>query len=287
MILFWIKEAFKLIGRSKLSFILSLISISISVLLIIASIASIKLSAEYQKFLKQSIVLNLFLVDPISDNQLVILENEIKGKNFVRSFRYISKDEAAEIFIKETGEDFRKLLDYNPLPPSYAVTLKANYADKSNLDGIIKNLSKIPGVSEVIFKDDFIYSVLGFIDNIKKYVFVLTVVLILISVYIVYSTIKLIMKSKVDELETMKLVGASISTIKNPLILNSVITGFFASLIAVGIMYLLIRFFAPPGFMDSINSADKIYYLVIFLLIGPVLSLIVSIFALRNITLKV
>ena len=66
MIIFWVKESFKLIGRAKSSFFLSLISTSISVLLIAACIIIIQASSTFQNNLRESVTINIFLNDSIS-----------------------------------------------------------------------------------------------------------------------------------------------------------------------------------------------------------------------------
>ena len=116
MITFWIKEAFKSIGRAKSSFILSLISTSISVLLIVSSIILIRLSNRFQTNLKEKLNINIFLKDSVSKNSINNIGKILNGKEYINSVKFIDKNDAAESFIKDTGEDFRKILDYNPFP---------------------------------------------------------------------------------------------------------------------------------------------------------------------------
>jgi len=110
MLIFWIKEAIKLIGRAKSSFFLSLVSTSVSVLLITASVMIIQLSDSLQNRLKESVSINIFLKDSVNDSELLKIRKLISGQVFVKSVLYINKNQAADNFVKETGEDFRKLL---------------------------------------------------------------------------------------------------------------------------------------------------------------------------------
>ena len=132
MIIFWIKESFRLIGRAKSSFFLSLISMSISLTLIGGSVFSINFSNYLQNKLKRSVNINVFLNDTITKKEINNLKKKIKNEKFVYSVRYIDKKKAAELFIKDTGEDFRKLIDYNPLPASFAVSLKGKYVTRGS-----------------------------------------------------------------------------------------------------------------------------------------------------------
>ena len=286
MIGFWFKEAFKSIGRAKSSFILSLISTSISVLLIVASIILIRISDKFQANLKEKLNINIFLKDSLTHSSIKNVENKIKNKNYINSIKFIDKDEAAENFIKDTGEDFRKILNYNPLPASFSVTLKEEFVKKNTINKIISELSKINGVDEIVYQYKFADQVLSFLDSAKKYIFIITAVLLLISIYIVYSTVKLVISLKQEELETMKLVGAKLSTIKMPVIINGTFIGFLAGIIAIGIFLVILSYLGNLLQLKAYLDSVKIY-LFLLISIGPVLGFLVSTITLRRINLRI
>ena len=284
---FSIKEAFILIKRAKASFFLSLISLSISVTLIIASFVLIESSEYVQKKIKEDITINLFLKDNLSTNSVEGLKKDLKKKEYIKTVNYIDKDKAAEIFIKETGEDFRKLLDYNPLPASFTITLKDTYFDRDSLNKIISSLTEINGIEEVSFKDEFIYKLISVLNMLKKYIFIATGIILFLSVYIVYSTVRLIISSRFEELETMKLVGAKLITIKMPVILNSMITGLLASLVSAGILILFISVVADYISIIKYLGTSKYIYLGVLISIGPLLGYLISSLSLRRLSLKI
>lgn len=285
--LFTVKEAFRLIGRAKASFILSLISLSISVILITASVFIIQLSDYLQKKIKENININLFINDNLSKGQIDSMEHSLLNRPYIKTARFISKDQAAEIFKRETGEDFSKLLEYNPLPASFSVTLNDSYFQKDTINRIINSLAEIKGIDDISFKDEYIYKLISTLNDSKKYVFIVTIIIFIISIYIVYSTVKLIVSSRFEELETMKLVGARLFTIKMPVILNAMISGFLAGLIAMGFFILFISLI--DNYISKINFfGTGIYFYLCFILgLGPVLGLSVSIISLRKLTLKI
>jgi len=287
MVRFWVKEAFKLIGRARFSFILTLISLTLAVIVIEASIVALQLSVMFQKKIKSNINVSVFIKDPFNGKEIENFKSELASYKFIRSFRYVSKDDAAKSFIKETGEDFREILDYNPLPASFVVKLDPNVLDKDSLSLIIKSLSKLEWVDEVIFRNKFVYKLLSYVDSGKKYLIIITGVLIFIAVYLVYSTVKLITNARMSELETMKLVGARLLTIKMPIILNSFITGLIASLLAVAVYYLVSIQADNYQLVNNFIIANRYFYLFSLLTIGPALSFLVTIVALRKLTLKI
>ncbi len=284
---FSVKEAFRLIGRAKASFFLSLTSLSISVLLITASLALIESTNVMQKKIKENVSINLFLKENLNSDETAGIKDELVKKDYIKTIDYIGKDRAAEIFIKETGEDFRKLLDYNPLPASFTVTLNDKFVEEDSLDAIVASLSSINGVSDIGFKDDFIYKLISILKSIKKYVFITTAVILFLSIYIVYSTVKLIINSRFEELETMKLVGAKLITIKLPVILNSMIVGVLAGAVSAGIFILFISFFADYISMINFLGTSKYIYLSLLIFVGPFLGLVISIISLKRLSLKI
>ena len=287
MVYFWAKESLKLIKRAKSSFVLSLISISISVTLISASLLTIRASDQLQNNLKQNININIFLKDSLSTGSIQQIKSSIQKNKFIRTIDYISKEQAANNFIKQTGEDFRKLLDYNPLPSSFTITLKGNFVNKDSLSKITASLSKIKGVDEVVFQQEFINKILKYLSNIKKYVFAITFILLFISIYIVYSTVKLIVNAKYKEMETMKLVGAKLSTIKIPIILNCIFTGFLSGAIVLIFFKIIESYFHNILPLNEVLGRYNIYYAAVVISIGPLLGLFVSVLTLRKITLRI
>lgn len=284
---FSLKEAFRLIGRAKASFILSLISLSISIILITSSIMLVQLSGFLQKRITEDISINLFLNDNLSSEQVSGIKIDLQNRDYIRTTEYISKDKAAKIFIKETGEDFRDLLKYNPLPSSFTITLKENYVQRDSLKAIVNSLSNLKGVNDISFKDEYIYKLISILNNLKKYIFITTIIIFFISLYIVYSTVRLIISSRFEELETMKLVGAKLFTIKLPVILNLMIAGFLAGLIAAIFFMLFIYVFG--NYFNLLNFVDASGYIYLYIIIsmGPVLVLLVSNISLGRLSLKI
>ncbi len=287
MIIFWFKEAFKSISRSKSSFFLTLISLTLAVILIEASITALKLSEIFQKKIKSNINVSLFINDPFNENNIKDFKLELSRKNYIKSVKYVSKDDAAKSFIRETGEDFREILDYNPLPASFVVNLNTDFVSEDSLNLVINNLSSLKWVDEVVFKDSFVYRILSYLEAGKNYLFITTAILILIAVYLVYSTIKLITNNRMKELETMKLVGAKLSTIKMPIILNGLITGLLASIISIAVYYFISLQVDQYYLVNKFITVNKYFYVATLLIIGPVLSLLVTVYSLRKLTLKI
>jgi len=287
MIFFYFSEALRSIKSAKTSFLLTIVSLTISALLILFCFITLQISDYYSTSLKSNIKINVFIKEAANKNEQEKLLGELQKKNYSGKVEFISKEEAAEKFIKETGEDFRKILDYNPLPASFVVKVSKEYANSDSLNFIIKDLSGLAMVDEVVFKEGFIYSLLNYIDRAMIYLFIITTIVFMVAVYLVYATVRLIINSRMNEFETMKLVGAKLSTIKIPVVLNGLIAGLISGLLA----FIMFNFFQEQiksfGSLIKIVNENMLIYLMVIFLTGPLLVILVSVFTLRKVSLNI
>ena len=287
MIFFYFSEAFRSIKSAKTTFALTTVSLTISVLLILFSFITVKISNYYSSELTSNIKINVFLKNSFSKSDTDNLLRTIEDKSYTKKVEFISKDEAAEKFIEETGEDFRRILDYNPLPASVVVSLSENYTVSDSLNYIINDLSGLSLVDDVVFKEGFVYRLLSFINKFKIYLFAMTGLFILIAVYLVFATIRLIIHSRMIDFETMKLVGAKLSTIKIPVLLNGLIAGIISGALAYLIVSLINKYLLNIEIFNNLIVRDYNEYLIIIFAAGPALALFVSWFSLRKVSLKI
>ena len=287
MIFFYFSEAIRSIKSAKTSFFLTTVSLTISVLLVLFSYITINVSNYYASYLKSNIKINIFLSEVVTKTEKGKLQDELEEKPYSNGVKFISKDEAADKFIKETGEDFRSILDYNPLPASFVISISEKYAYSDSLNKIIQDLSNLQNVDEVVFKEGFVYRLLNYIDTIKIYLFLITGIFCLIAIYLVYATIRLIINSRMIDFETMKLVGAKLSTIKIPVLLNGLIAGIISGALAFIFVKFIYQYFSNIKIFTKILMGNYIDYLIILFATGPILVLLVSLFSLRKISLKI
>ena len=287
MIFFYFSEAIRSIKSAKTSFFLTTISLTISVLLVLFSYITINVSNYYASYLKSNIKINIFMSDVVTKTEQEKLQVELKNKTYSNGVNFISKDEAADKFIRETGEDFRSILDYNPLPASFVISISEKYAYSDSLNKIIQDLSNLQNVDEVVFKEGFVYRLLNYIDTIKIYLFLITGIFCLIAIYLVYATIRLIINSRLIDFETMKLVGAKLSTIKIPVLLNGLIAGIISGALAFIFVKFIYQYFSNIRIFTKIVTENHFESLLILFATGPILVILVSLFTLRKISLKI
>ncbi len=286
MILFLLSESFNSLRRTKFSSFITIITTSIAIFFVTVSVFMILLSQKLDTQIKSQIKVNVFLEDSLNSNQIAGLKKTIYADSLVKSIKLINKEEAKRIFIKRTGRDFSTILEANPLPRSFVVSLRPEKLSGKKIDEFSKKIAKLKGVSDVIYDYTLTVRMLHYLNSVKSFIYIAAVVLVLISLYLVYSTNRLAIQSRMDLYNTMKLVGAKLSTIKLPLMFNGLFIGIISGLIATGIFIAFTRFLQEVN--QRIKVIDNEFLFGVFILgIGIILGLLGSYFATRKITLKI
>jgi cell division transport system permease protein len=180
--------------------------------------------------IKGSIEINVYLEDSLGKTEIQSIEDKIQSMSGVLSVEFISKSEAIKKFLNETGEDFRKVIEQNPLPSSLIVKFQPNPLDEKNIEQYSDQFKKISGVDDVVYDYKTVIRILNLLKSFRSIIYILSFTLILLSIYLVYSNNKIQMFGNRNLYFTMKLVGAQIKTMKIPIILNGLLIGIISSL---------------------------------------------------------
>lgn len=218
--------------RVRSSYLISTVSIAM-VLFLLGSVSFLILNAlDVTNRLKESVTIYVMLDDQLGGDQTAALRKQIESKEVVRQVVYVSKEEAAEQFIAETGEDFTGFIDFNPLPDSFEVGLNARSSDKELVKQFDREVSAMAGVSEVVYQKGVVEQI-G--SNINKFNLILMLfggALLVISLILLNNTIRMTIVAKRQLINTMKLVGATKGFIMRPFLGSAVLHGLYAGVIA-------------------------------------------------------
>ena len=150
---------------------------------------------------------------------------QIKKIEHVQKITFISKT--------ESWTNFRKELDVpdisNPLPD----TLHIKLDDTKNMPHVLKALEKVSGIDDTSYAKELVqkFEMINAIINTATLVFV--VIVCILTIAIINNTIELVIQSRKDEIEIMRLMGVSNWYIKTPLILQGAIYGFLGAIVAI------------------------------------------------------
>ena len=272
----------KLNKRRIISSYISVV-VSISMVLFLFGLLSFTIVniKNVSKNFKESLTMSIYLKDEAKAVDLNQIKNSLVTSVFVKDLNYISKEEAVSIMKTEFGEDFINELGYNPLINSFDINLVSEYVEDRKIDSISNLLREKNNFIEDIQYDRDLVSMMN--TNLKKitmWMFPVTFLLIVISVLIINSSIKLALYSNRWTIKTMQLVGATKRFIRKPFIIKNVFLGLFSSFIASTLLYLTIFYVDKKiPFIDMFNNIYIINVFLCVIVLGVLISWISTYFA--------
>jgi len=190
--------------------------------------------------------MSIYLADGVSSAQLHQIEEFIKNRPWTLRYKYVSKEKAFEEFKHALGPQSRLLsaLSSNPLPASFEVEIRPTKNQKETLRMLSSRLKKLRGVEEVQYSQAWLQRFRDILDMVKIVGFVVGGLLALGALFIVTNTIKLTIYSRKDEIEILKLVGATDWFVKIPFLIEGMIQGILAAILALGALYVAFVLFS-------------------------------------------
>ena len=205
-------------------------------------------ASSLTKMIRENIEIQVFLDKELSQKKLEDLRKNLAQRPFVLNkedslhLRFVSNKEAAETFIKNTGEDFTKFLEDNPLRDSYVFSVSEEFQSSEQLTLIAKDLEAMPGVFEVSYMTDLVDSINKNLFKVSLIMGGFILILIVTVIMLINNTIRLALFSQRFLIRSMQLVGATRGFIRKPFIVRAFFFGVLAGILASGILYALLEY---------------------------------------------
>ncbi len=166
------------------------------------------------------------------------LKKEVLKIAGVKTVEYISKEKALTELKSGLpgGGDIFDGLDENPLPASFEITLKEPHREADRMGVVVERLKAFDWVGEVQYSREWARKFSAFLSFIELVALLIGVFLMVATIFIITNTIRLTVYARRDEIEVMRLVGASDVFIKAPFFAEGVIQGVGGGVIAFGIL---------------------------------------------------
>ena len=209
---------------------------------------------------QSNVEIQVYLDKFIIDHDMKRLQKILTTRPYIRSgdaaenINFISKEMAAEIFIRDTGEDFTKFLGDNPLRDAFSVKITNQYQSVDSLKAIEIDLRRLPGVYEVVFQESLIASINKNLRKIGVLLLGMTLILLVAVIVLINNTIRIALFSQRFLIRSMQLVGATKGFIRWPFLKRSLIYGLVSGILASGIIFGIIQFA-----QHQIDDLDKLY----------------------------
>jgi cell division transport system permease protein len=228
----------------------------------------------------------IFMVPNATDQQIEAVSTQLQGDKQVRSFTFITKEEALELY-REYTRDNPGLSDdvtADVLPSSYRVAP----VDPQLTRSLTAKYNTQPGVDESVTADKAISQLIT-ITNFLRYMFLaIAIVLIASSLFLIVNTIRLATFARRREIEVMKLLGASNWFVRVPFMAEGMVQGVIGAGLAVsgvfGLQYLFSNIETTQGFFQGfyVTTGNATTISIGLLVAGAIIGAIGSAVGLRR-----
>ena len=256
------------------------------------------LLVEYHSYrttrdMQERITFKVDLEPDITDEAAMMVKTYIETFPCVKHVDYISRQQAAEIFSEDLNDDFVSFIGYNPLYPSMMVNLKANYMPETRQSGreeaikeFADSVNGIEFVTGVTFQENVVKELNDVFYKVTWFLIIFMALLVIVSILMISSTIRIALYAQRDTIRTMQLVGAKSGFIAHPFLARSVWYGLLGALIAILILAIATGIFNQSlSGLDLLNRTHLYWYLgiaAVIIVVGIVLSYLSTLFAVRR-----
>jgi len=187
---------------------------------------------------RQGIDMRIFVQTDVSGEEVAALQPRLVVIPGVKAVTWISPEQALAEFRESLGEDAEilELLENNPLPASYHLTLTAGSRNLAAVQAIRDEVSQWPEVSEIIYNQNWIDALQQWTNRFRLATLVAGLIVFIAAVFVISNTVKLTMAASARVIQVQKLVGATNSFIRTPYLAEGMIQGFLAGSVAMGLL---------------------------------------------------
>ncbi len=288
--LYSLQTAYNNLWREKWINALTILTISV-VLLILGTFALISLNIDSAiKQWSKGFGIIVYVDEDLSRERENLLKEYFQKDPDVVDVKYVSKESALRDLRQIMGT-MTSILDgfeENPLPTSFELKIKAEALDPLRIRQKASEIKELTGVEDVQYGEKWLSSLNALLNGMKIMVVLFGSIIFVAIIFATYSTIKILFYRRKDEIETLKLLGATRGFIRLPFLIEGLFFGLSGGVIGFFGLFAIYHFTAPKiiEFIPSINVVIVFFPLKIYLatpLAGAVMSLIGSLFAIGKI----
>ncbi len=269
------KTAWKNIRRSPYQAMAAILIMTLTFLTISFFTFLLVGSSKIINYFESKPQVTAFFKNEAKQTDINSLENQLKQTNKIASIRFVSKDEALKIYREQNKNDplLLDLVTAEVLPSSFEIST----VEIEDMAAISDMLNKSEVVSDVIYQKDVVATLAAWTSAIRKMGIALIILLSLVSIFIMATIIGIKISQKKEDIEIMRLIGATNWYIRWPFLTEGVIYGVIGAVIGWIVAAGVLLYSTP--FLESFLKGIPVLpasYLDLLILLG--LELLFAIF---------
>lgn len=274
---------------------------TITLLVVFVTLAARNVLVDTVGEIRDKVDMSIYVKNDTSESDIKKIQAGLEGlKSSVRGVTFVSPEQAREDFAQQSKTETDTLSALNEATNEFPGTFRISPVDINNTEELRSYVENDPLLKEQIDPNrepSFAGTRRSAIESIGRWVgfaerigLVASILFIAISSLIVFNTIRMAIFNRRDEIQMMKLIGADKSFIRGPFVVEAIVYGFIAAVIAtalgVGILYassesLLKAGVVLQGTIDIITVYIGVVLLGMILL-GGLIGVISSLLATRR-----
>jgi len=218
---------------------------TITLLIVFATLAARSTLVSSVDVIRENVDMSIYVKNDTSVDAVKKIQGGLEDLKSVKSVSYVSPDDARKAFAVANGEDTDALKALNEATNRFPGTFNVQLVDINDTTELRKFTETDKTVKESLdpnrppsFAGDRRSAIEGIAQGVvfaDRVGIIATIVFVVISSLIVFNTIRMAIFNRRDEIEMMKLIGADKSFIRGPFIVEAVVYGFIAALLATGL----------------------------------------------------
>lgn len=182
---------------------------------------------------------SVYLDDDATSEQRGVIEALVDASGIADGREYVSKAEALARFRREYAElaPLAADLDENPFPASLEVRVRPEAEADGRVDALVRRLAAAPGVADVRYDREWIARVSRVLGAVRAVGFALAALMAVAAGVTVAAVVRLGLDARRDELEIMELVGAPLSFIRGPFVVEGLLQGGCGAVLALAALW--------------------------------------------------
>jgi len=231
---YFLNEALTSLWRSRLVNAVSIGTIAVSLFVLGAFLTVASALSGLVARWTETVQVIVYLDDNVEPRVLESLENRLREDPAVASLELVTREQALARF-RGMFRDLSSLpedLGENPFPASLEVTLRPSLEAPADVKRMAQAFTGVPGVREIQYDLLWIERLSTGVRLVRVVGAFLGGILVLAAVFTISNVIRLTIYAREDELDIMRLVGATRAYVKGPFVTEGVIQGGLGGLLA-------------------------------------------------------
>jgi cell division transport system permease protein len=230
-----LREAVAATRRTPLLALLSVVAICLSLFVVgLFALTAFNIRRAIEG-IEERVEVVAYLRDETTPEQVRALQRDIARLPEAQKIEYVSRDEAITRAVQELPE-FKQVftdVDGNPLPASLEVHLRAGYRDSASVERVAQRLSSYPTVEDVRYGRDWVAKIVSLRRIAGGASAIIGIAFAAVAGIIIATAVRISVFARREEIEIMRLVGATDGFIRRPFLVEGLLTGLVGGLLAV------------------------------------------------------